>query len=84
MKAAAKEVQIEDLSFLVPCLDHLLALKLHALKHGPSRRGYKDLMDVLSLVDANRIDVRSDKFRSLCHKYGDAKIYERILDFGQG
>ena len=40
-------------------------------------------MDVLSLVDVNRIDVRSDKFRSLCDKYGDAKIYERILDFGQ-
>jgi predicted nucleotidyltransferase len=83
MKAAATEVQIQDLSFLVPCLDHLLALKVHALKHGPSRRGYKDLVDVLSLVDANRINVRSDKFRALCDKYGDAKIYEQILDFGQ-
>jgi hypothetical protein len=83
MKAAAKEVQFQSLPFLVPCLDHLLALKLHALKYGPLRRGYKDLVDVLSLVDANRIDVRSDKFRSLCDKYGDAKIYGRILDFGQ-
>ena len=84
MKAASKEIQIQDLSFLVPSLDHLLALKMHALKHGPSHRGYKDLVDVLSLVDANHIDVRGDKFRSLCDKYGDAKIYERILDFGQG
>jgi hypothetical protein len=84
MEAASKEIQIQNHSFLVPCLDHLLALKMHALKHGPSRRGYKDLVDVLSLVDANRIDVRGDKFRSLCDKYGDAKIYERILDFGQG
>ena len=83
MKTAAKEIKIQNHSFLVPCLDHLLALKLHALKHGPSRRGYKDLVDVLSLIDANRIDVRDDKFRLLCDKYGDAKIYERILDFGQ-
>ncbi len=84
MKAAAKEVQIQNLPFLIPSLDHLLALKMHALKYGPSRRGYKDLVDVLSLVEANKIDVRGDKFRSLCDKYGDAKIYERILDFGQG
>jgi Uncharacterised nucleotidyltransferase len=83
MKAASKEAQIQKFPFLIPCLDHLLALKMHALKHGPSRRGYKDLVDVLSLIDANEIDVRSDKFRSLCDKYGDAKIYERILDFGQ-
>jgi predicted nucleotidyltransferase len=83
MKAAAKQIQIEGFSFPIPCLDHLLALKFHALKHGPPTRGYKDLMDVLSLMDANQIDARSDKFRSLCDKYGDAKIYERILDFGQ-
>jgi predicted nucleotidyltransferase len=83
MKAASQETQIQGIPFLIPCLDHLLALKLHALKHGPSHRGYKDLVDVLSLVDANRIDVRSDKFRLLCNKYGDEKIYERIRDFGQ-
>lgn len=83
MKEAAKTVQIENLPFLIPSLDHLLSLKLHALKYGPAHRGYKDLMDVLSLVDVNHIDVQSGKFRLLCDKYGDAKIYERILAFGK-
>ena len=84
MKAAAKEIQIENLSFPRPLSGPSIGAQIARLETGPSRRGYKDLVDVLSLVDANRIDVRSDKFRSLCDKYGDAKIYERILDFGQG
>ena len=82
MQGASKGIQIGTVMVRVPSLDHLLALKLHALKYGPPRRGYKDLIDVLSLVDANAIEIRSDKFRSLCEKYGSAEIYERILNFG--
>lgn len=83
MKAAATTTTIDNYNFLVPSLEHLLALKFHALKHGPSQRGYKDLVDVLSLIDANGIDVRGDKFRALCDKYGNKEIYERIIAFGQ-
>jgi len=81
MKTDSVTAHFDGIPFRIPSLDHLLGLKLHALKHGPARRGFKDFTDVLSLVEANRIDVRSDKFRALCDKYGNKKIYERIIDF---
>lgn len=84
MKADSVTAHFDGIPFPIPSLDHLLGLKLHALKHGPSHRGFKDFMDVLSLIEANRIDVRGDKFRALCDKYGDEKIYARIIDFAKG
>lgn len=83
MKADGRPTQIQNASFLIPSLDHLLALKLHALKHGPPHRGYKDFVDVLSLIEVNHIDVRGEKFRALCDKFGDARIYERLVSFRQ-
>ena len=65
----------------VPSLNHLIALKFHALKQGLQHRGFKDFMDILSLAQANALDVRSDNFRALCEKYGSKEIYERIIAF---
>ena len=79
MEKDAKEITIDEILLRVPSLDHLFALKFHALKYAPTRRGYKDLLDVMSLIEANAVDVRGDKFRFLCEKYGSAEIYERIL-----
>ena len=81
MKAQGKDVVIDGQPVRVPSLEHLLALKFHALKHGPLHRNSKDFLDVLTLVDENGIDVRSDKFRELCDKYGNAKLYEHIVAF---
>jgi hypothetical protein len=65
----------------VPSLDHLIALKLHTLKQGLQHRGFKDFMDILSLAQANALDIRSDNFRALCEKYASKAIYERIVAF---
>ncbi len=83
MKDASGVAQVGDLRFPVPSLDHLLGLKLHALKHGPPHRGFKDFMDVLYLVEVNGIDPRSEHFRVLCEKYGNERIYEQIIGFGE-
>jgi hypothetical protein len=80
--SSAKEIKTEtNCSVRVPSLDNLFALKLHALKYGPQQRDYKDIIDIISLADANGIDVRGDKFRQLCERYGSTVIYERILAF---
>ena len=81
MQAASREVEMGGRRCRVPSLDHLLALKLHVLKQRLSRPGFRDFMDVLSLAQANNLDVRSDNFRALCEKYGSKEIYERIVAF---
>jgi len=63
----------------VPSLDSLLALKLHAARHALPHRRHKDLIDIFALVDANTVDVTSDSFRELCHKYGTAELYADII-----
>lgn len=61
------------------CLRHLLALKLFVLKQRKSHRMLKDMDDVLTLIQRNRLDVRSAEMRQLIEKYGDAELYEKIL-----
>ena len=84
MWSAAQEVDWNGLPVRMPCLDHLFALKFHALKHGPRARGYKDFLDVMSLADVNGLDVRSDRIRQLCDKYGDAPTDERLVGLASG
>jgi predicted nucleotidyltransferase len=62
----------------LPSLDHLLALKLHALKNARGIRVLKDMDDVANLITNNRIDVRSTQFRELVLKYGTAELYEKL------
>jgi hypothetical protein len=77
--AAAKPAQLEGAAVLVPSLEHLLALKIHALKHGKGLRVLKDTTDIVQLLTANRIDPRSSWLQSLFDKHGTPEIYERIV-----
>ena len=68
----------------VPSLDHLLALKLHVLKQNLGHRVIKDLDDVIRLVLANRLDIRTEHYRKLFKRYGTIAEYERILKIISG
>jgi hypothetical protein len=81
MLDASREVQQGEFKFRVPSLEHMFVLKLHALKEGAKSRHFKDFMDILSLVQANGVDIRNDSFRELCEKYGSKEVYERIIAF---
>jgi hypothetical protein len=63
----------------VPCLDHLLALKLHALKQALPHRTGKDAEDVEVLLRRNAIDLRQSHYEQLFLKYGTREIYETFL-----
>ena len=65
-------------NFFVPKPEHLIALKLHAIKQQPEKRELKDLNDIIELVRANQIDVHSPPFKALCLKFAPAGIYEKI------
>lgn len=65
--------------FLVPKPDHLIALKLHAIKQQPVIRELKDLNDIVELIKANRLNSSSENFKSLCLKFGTPELYGKIL-----
>lgn len=74
-----KKIILVGQKFIIPCIEHLIALKLHAVKNNPSYREYKDLPDIINLIKFNNIDIKNSEFKQLCLKYGTEKIYKKIL-----
>jgi hypothetical protein len=70
---------IEDVNVRVPCLDHLLALKLHAAKNAKGLRISKDLQDIEMLARKNQLALNSEHYRALFKKYGTEDIYQVLI-----
>lgn len=75
-----QKVKIAGQEFIVPSLNHLIALKLHSLKHNFKFRENRDLPDIIELVRINKMDIKSKKFQELCSKYGTEEIYRKIKE----
>jgi len=73
------KISIAGQKFIIPCLKHLIALKLHAIKYNPKIREYKDFLDIIELIKMNKVNVRTNGFRNLCLKYGTEELYNKIL-----
>jgi hypothetical protein len=78
MLALAKECSALPPDARVVSLEHLLALKCHAIKHGHPGRVGKDVDDVLGLVRANQLDVTSSDWQEIFLKYGPPELYEKL------
>lgn len=76
----SQEIEIAKQKFLVPSLNHLIALKLHSIKYNPKLRLTKDLPDVINLIRINNINFKDKKFKELCLKFGTEEIYNKILE----
>jgi hypothetical protein len=63
----------------VPCLDHLLALKLHALRQNLSHRTSKDADDVEVLLRRHEINLGEPHYEALFLKYGTRELYETFV-----
>ena len=75
----AKQIVIAGQKFAIPSLEHLIALKLHAIKYNPKVRESKDLSDIINMIKANNLDAKSQNFKKLCLKYGTQELYDKIL-----
>lgn len=75
----ARQVVMLGITAFVPSPEHLIGLKLHALKYGPDRRRDKDMPDVLTLIRNAGINPRSESFKKLIDQFGTDQIYEQIL-----
>ena len=80
IKKSGREIEISGKLFLIPSLDHLIALKLHAIRHNYKIRLTKDLPDIINLIRINKIDVKNTGFKELCLKYGTEDIYRKIVE----
>jgi len=64
----------------VPCLGHLVALKLHAIKHNPKRE-LKDLGDIVALLTENPGEVPRDELHAICTRYGHEGIFAKLESY---
>lgn len=76
----SRQIGIAGQKFIVPCLNHLIALKLHAIKYNPKIREYRDLPDIIELIRINKINTKDMEFKNLCLKYGTEELYNKILE----
>jgi len=76
----SQKTSIAGCEFMVPSLEHLIALKLHAVKYNPKIRLAKDVPDIINLIRINKLDAKNAKFKELCLKYATEEIYQKILD----
>ena len=70
MEASAKDATVLGARVRVPCLDHLLAMKLFALEQG---KRLKELGDIAELLRANGWDVHGPDFERLCVKHASER-----------
>jgi len=79
MADAARPVELLGIQTQIPEPKHLIALKLHALKHGHAERLEKDLGDVLALPRNAGLDPGAESYRQLVERFGSVELYELIL-----
>ncbi len=76
MWPASETRTFETVEARVPCLDHLLALKLHVLRQELAHRTSKDADDVEVLLRRNKVNLSYTHYEQLFLKYGNREIYE--------
>jgi Nucleotidyl transferase AbiEii toxin, Type IV TA system len=67
--------KVGNATLRVPSLDHLIALKLHAIKNDPARE-LRDLSDIVDMVKRNSFS--GDELRRLCMRFGPAGIWDKV------
>jgi predicted nucleotidyltransferase len=74
----AKAIQYLGTEISVVAVEHLIALKLHALRQDLAHRRIKDFLDVVELIRANCLDLQSAELREIFTRYGTEDLARRI------
>ena len=75
--ASAATIEFEGATIRIPSLLHLIAMKLHALKNNPTR-AFKDLPDIVAMIQSNELDHRDADFQNWCLRFGSASLLEQV------
>lgn len=76
--AASVEKMAGGVPVRFPSVEHLIALKVHALQHTRTRRFLKDFQDVIELVLRNKINLADPAMRDIFMRYGNNELYEKV------
>jgi len=76
--AEANVVDLGVIAVKVVSPQHLVTLKLHALKVYQEHRYAKDYNDVIQLLRHACPQLRNDALRELCMRYADVALYEKL------
>jgi hypothetical protein len=77
LQAKSFVYRVGEAEMRVPCLLHLIALKLHAMKNNPKRE-LKDLSDIVELLQGNPQSVSREDLAAVCEHYGPAGVLGQI------
>lgn len=64
----------------IPCLIHLIALKLHAIKNN-LKRELRDLSDIVELLRNNQGEIGKEELKATCMRYGPKGIYDKLESY---
>jgi hypothetical protein len=78
LRKGAKNFEYQGTELSVVSVEHLIALKLHVLRQGLPGRFSKDLLDVIELIRANKIDLRSPEMQEILDKYSTEELTHTI------
>ncbi len=79
LMAASLPAPPEYAGVKVISLQHLLALKCHAIKYGHRGRIVKDVDDVIRLVKNNGVNLRAPDIQELILTHGTPELYDKLL-----
>jgi hypothetical protein len=77
MWPASREAMIEGASVHVPSPEHLISLKLHAMKNDPHGRE-QDFGDIVRIAAGFPKEVPLENLRAICDQYGPAGIFDQL------
>ena len=69
---------LEGVMVAVPALPHLIALKLHALRHGDEHRHTRDFGDVVELVRRNAVNLATAEYQEILYRYADQATRDKL------
>jgi len=73
--------EISGIPIRVPCLPHLLALKLFSAKQNPARHG-KDFQDVCILLQMNPDKITREELQQVCQQYASQRAMDELKNAG--
>jgi hypothetical protein len=80
LDAGAREIVLGELKFRAVSPDHLIALKLHAMKFRSGHHAEKDWQDIVGLVAACKLDPAGPELLLILGKYASPQTRERFLN----